>query len=115
MAGLVNTLGGEGAVAAASNAGDAAAPGRFRDLPFFRAWGQSGIYHGMGRRQFCHWRPSANQLMNNCEYRIYFQVEGDDKQYCLFQTDDAGNSVLAEDAKRLLGMTTGTIRGVAGS
>ena len=50
-------------------------------------------------------RPSANQLMNNCEYRIYFQVEGDDKQYFLFQTDDAGNSVLSEDAKRLLGMT----------
>lgn len=104
MAGLVNTLGGEGAVAAASNAGDAAAPvdsetflssGRGGKAEFTTVWadGNSAM------------RPSANQLMNNCEYRIYFQVEGDDKQYCLFQTDDAGNSVLSEDAKRLLGMT----------
>lgn len=104
MAGLVNTLGGEGAVAAASNAGDAAAPvdsetflssERGGKAEFTTVWadGNSAM------------RPSANQLMNNCEYRIYFQVEGDDKQYCLFQTDDAGNSVLSEDAKRLLGMT----------
>lgn len=104
MAGLVNTLGGEGAVASASNAGDAAAPvdsetflssERGGKAEFTTVWadGNSAM------------RPSANQLMNNCEYRIYFQVEGDDKQYCLFQTDDAGNSVLSEDAKRLLGMT----------
>lgn len=104
MAGLVNTLGGEGAVAAASNAGDAAAPvdsetflssERGGKAEFTTVWadGNSAM------------RPSANQLMSNCEYRIYFQVEGDDKQYCLFQTDDAGNSVLSEDAKRLLGMT----------
>ena len=104
MTGLVNTLGGEGAVAAASNAGDAAAPvdsetflssERGGKAEFTTVWadGNSAM------------RPSANQLMNNCEYRIYFQVEGDDKQYCLFQTDDAGNSVLSEDAKRLLGMT----------
>lgn len=104
MAGLVNTLGSEGAVAAASNAGDAAAPvdsetflssERGGKAEFTTVWadGNSAM------------RPSANQLMNNCEYRIYFQVEGDDKQYCLFQTDDAGNSVLSEDAKRLLGMT----------
>ena len=104
MAGLVNTLGSEGAVAAASNAGDAAAPvdsetflssERGGKAEFTTVWadGNSAM------------RPSVNQLMNNCEYRIYFQVEGDDKQYCLFQTDDAGNSVLSEDAKRLLGMT----------
>ena len=104
MAGLVNTLGGEGAVAAASNAGDAAAPvdsetflssERGGKAEFTTVWadGNSAM------------RPSASKLMNNCEYRIYFQVEGDDKQYCLFQTDDAGNSVLSEDAKRLLGMT----------
>lgn len=104
MAGLVNTLGSEGAVAAASNAGDAAASvdsetflssERGGKAEFTTVWadGNSAM------------RPSVNQLMNNCEYRIYFQVEGDDKQYCLFQTDDAGNSVLSEDAKRLLGMT----------
>lgn len=104
MAGLVNTLGGEGAVAAVPNAGDAAAPvdsetflssERGGKAEFTTVWadGNSAM------------RPSVNQLMNNCEYRIYFQVEGDDKQYCLFQTDDAGNSVLSEDAKRLLGMT----------
>lgn len=104
MAGLVNTLGGEGAVAAASNAGDAAAPvdsetflssERGGKAEFTTVWadGNSAM------------RPSASKLMNNWEYRIYFQVEGDDKQYCLFQTDDAGNSVLSEDAKRLLGMT----------
>lgn len=104
MAGLVNTLGSEGAVAAASNSGDAAAPvdsetflssERGGKAEFTTVWadGNSAM------------RPSASQLMNNYEYRIYFQVEGDDKQYCLFQTDDAGNSVLSEDAKRLLGMT----------
>jgi len=104
MAGLVNTLGGEGAVAAVPNAGDAAAPvdsetflssERGGKAEFTTVWadGNSAM------------RPSASKLMNNCEYRIYFQVEGDDKQYCLFQTDDAGNSVLSEDAKHLLGMT----------
>ena len=104
MAGLVNTLGSEGAVAAASNSGDAAAPvdsetflssecGGKAEFTTVWADGNSAM------------RPSASQLMNNYEYRIYFQVEGDDKQYCLFQTDDAGNSVLSEDAKRLLGMT----------
>lgn len=103
MAGLANTLDGKGA-AAASNAGDAAAPvdsetflssDRGGKAEFTTVWadGNSAM------------RPSVNQLMNNCEYRIYFQVEGDDKQYRLFQTDDAGNSVLSEDAKRLLGMT----------
>lgn len=54
MAGLVNTLGSEGAVAAASNSGRCCRTGRFRNLPFLRAWGQSGIYHGVGRRQFRH-------------------------------------------------------------
>lgn len=103
MAGLANTLDGKGA-AAVSNAGDAAAPvdsetflssERGGKAEFTTVWadGNSAM------------RPSVSQLMNNCEYRIYFQVEGDDKQYCLFQTDDAGNSVLSEDAKRLLGMT----------
>lgn len=104
MAGLVNTLGGEGAPAAASNAGDAAAtvdsetflsPERGGKAEFTTVWadGNSAM------------RPSAIQLMNNCEYRIYFQIDGDDKQYFLTQTDDAGSSVLSEDAKRLLGMT----------
>ena len=103
MAGLANTLDGKGA-AAVSNAGDAAAPvdsetflssERGGKAEFTTVWadGNSAM------------RPSASQLMNNYEYRIYFQVEGDDKQYCLFQADDAGNSVLSEDAKRLLGMT----------
>lgn len=103
MAGFANTLDGKGA-AAASNAGDAAAPvdsetflssERGGKAEFTTVWadGNSAM------------RPSASKLMNNYEYRIYFQVEGDDKQYCLFQADDAGNSVLSEDAKRLLGMT----------
>ena len=104
MAGLANTLGGEGVPAAVSNAGDAAAlvdsktslsSERGGKAEFTTVWadGNSAM------------RPSASQLMNNYEYRIYFQVEGDDKQYCLTQTDDAGNNVLSEDAKRLLGMT----------
>ena len=104
MAGLVNTLGGEGVAAAAFNAGDAAVPvdsetflssERGGKAEFTTVWadGNSAM------------RPSASQLMNNSEYRIYFQIDGDDKQYCLFQTDDAGDSVLSEDAKRLLGMT----------
>lgn len=91
MAGLVNTLGSEGAVAAASNAGDAAAPvdsetflssERGGKAEFTTVWadGNSAM------------RPSASKLMNNCEYRIYFQVEGDDKQYCLFQTDDGATA-----------------------
>lgn len=50
-------------------------------------------------------RPSTAEMMNRQEYRLYFQVEGDDASYRLFETDGAGNCVVSQDAKRLLGMT----------
>lgn len=50
-------------------------------------------------------RPSTADMMNREEYRLYFQVEGDDASYRLFETDGAGNCVVSQDAKRLLGMT----------
>ena len=53
MAGLANTLDGKGA-AAVSNAGDAAAPVDSETFLSSERGGQSGIYHGVGRRQFCH-------------------------------------------------------------
>lgn len=50
-------------------------------------------------------RPSTTEMMNRQEYRLYFQVEGDDASYRLFETDSEGNCVVSQDAKRLLGMT----------
>ena len=50
-------------------------------------------------------RPSTTDMMNRQEYSLYFQVEGDDASYRLFETDSAGNCVVSQDAKRLLGMT----------
>lgn len=50
-------------------------------------------------------RPSTTEMMNRQEYGLYFQVEGDDASYRLFETDSAGNCVVSQDAKRLLGMT----------
>ena len=50
-------------------------------------------------------RPSTTEMMNRQEYGLYFQVEGDDASYRLFETDGAGNCVVSQDAKRLLGMT----------
>lgn len=50
-------------------------------------------------------RPSTTEMMNRQEYSLYFQVEGDDASYRLFETDGAGNCVVSQDAKRLLGMT----------
>ena len=44
-------------------------------------------------------------MMNRQEYGLYFQVEGDDASYRLFEMDSAGNCVVSQDAKRLLGMT----------
>ena len=46
-------------------------------------------------------RPSASELASRREYRLYFQVEGDDTRYSL--TTD-GRTVSA-DAERLLGLT----------
>mgnify|MGYP004488750467 CR=1 FL=1 len=46
-------------------------------------------------------RPSAAQLASRCEYRLYFQVEGDEARYPL-TTDGRTVSV---DAQRLLGLT----------
>lgn len=50
-------------------------------------------------------RPSTTEMMNRQEYSLYFQVEGDDASYRLFETDGAGNCVVSQDAQRLLGMT----------
>lgn len=50
-------------------------------------------------------RPSTTEMMNRQEYSLYFQVEGDDALYRLFEMDGAGNCVVSQDAKRLLGMT----------
>lgn len=50
-------------------------------------------------------RPLTTKMMNRQEYGLYFQVEGDDASYRLFETDGAGKCVVSQDAKRLLGMT----------
>lgn len=50
-------------------------------------------------------RPSTTEMMNRQEYSLYFQVEGDDASYRLFEMDSAGKCVVSQDAKRLLGMT----------
>lgn len=50
-------------------------------------------------------RPSTTDMMNGQEYSLYFQVEGDDASYRLFETDGEGNCVVSQDATRLLGMT----------
>ena len=50
-------------------------------------------------------RPLTTEMMNRQEYGLYFKVEGDDASYRLFETDSAGNCVVSQDAKRLLGMT----------
>lgn len=50
-------------------------------------------------------RPLTTEMMNRQEYGLYFQVEGDDASYRLFETDGAGKCVVSQDAKRLLGMT----------
>lgn len=50
-------------------------------------------------------RPSTTDMMNRQEYGLYFQVEGDDASYRLFEMDSAGNCVVSQDAQRLLGMT----------
>ena len=50
-------------------------------------------------------RPSTAEMMNRQEYGLYFQIEGDDTSYRLYETDNAGNHIVSQDAMRLLGMT----------
>ena len=40
-------------------------------------------------------RPSTTEMMNRQEYSLYFQVEGDDASYRLFEMDSAGNCVVS--------------------
>ena len=114
MAGLANTLGGEGVPAAASNAGDAAALVDSETFLSSERGGQSRIYHGVGRRQFCHasFRQPAHEQL-----RVSDLFPGRRRRQAVLSHPNrrCGQQRSFGRCQAPAGHDPGTIRGVAGS